>query len=420
MKSLVLLLFIPFGCFSQIPNKKVSALFLGNSYTFYNYLPALISDIAKANGDSLFTDGNNPGGYTFGNHFSDANSKAKINTRAWDYVVLQAQSQEPSFPPTQVNSQTMPYAIKLDSLIKENNSCSNTVFYETWGRKNGDAANCGFYPPLCTYNGMQNRLRISYKKFADTTNGIMAPAGEAFRKSILADPSLELYDQDQSHPSLNGSYLTACVFYEILFQKSVLTNTFNPGVSANTLSFLQQIAHSTINDSLGTWNLGTNLPWAAFKFNQTSGTGFQFQSVTTGSQNLWHFGDGSTSALANPTHNYTGAGNYVVSHVVSDGCKKDSSVQTISVVVSGVKGNMSDRFSVTLYPNPCSNILQIQNSTGLNTRAAQLEISNAIGQIVYKSDFKEELVISELKNGLYFLKVFDANHSNTVRFIKGE
>ena len=245
-----------FASASFAQNKKLNVLFLGNSYTYVNNLPQLIKDIAIANGDTLVFDSNCPGGQTFQGHSVDATSISKINSQAWNHVVLQAQSQEPSFPPSQVSSQTLPYAIRLDSVIQNNNACTKTVFYETWGRKNGDASNCSFYAPLCTYIGMQDRLKASYKLFADTTHAIMSPAGEAWRKSIALNPSLELYSSDQSHPSLEGSYLTACVFYEVLFGKSVLTNTYTSGIATGTVSFLQQIAHDVVNDSLLTWNIG--------------------------------------------------------------------------------------------------------------------------------------------------------------------
>ncbi len=251
-------------------HKTLKVLFLGNSYTYVNNLPQLIKDIALANGDTLLFDSNCPGGHTFNNHFNNATSRAKINAQTWDVVILQAQSQEPSFSPGQVASQTLPYAIKLDSLIKNNNNCSETVFYETWGRKNGDASNCGSYPPICTYLGMQNRLRASYKLFADTTQSSMAPAGEAWRKSIAQNPTLELYSSDQSHPSLEGSYLTACVFYETLFHKSVLSNTYTAGVSSTNVNFLQQIAHDVVNDSLLTWNIGKYNPCSITSLNQVS------------------------------------------------------------------------------------------------------------------------------------------------------
>jgi hypothetical protein len=251
-------------------HKTLKVLFLGNSYTYVNNLPQLIKDIALANGDTLLFDSNCPGGHTFNNHFNNATSISKINAQAWDCVILQAQSQEPSFSPGQVAAQTLPYAIKLDSLIKNNNACTETVFFETWGRKNGDASNCSSYPPICTYVGMQNRLRASYKLFADTTKSVMAPAGEAWRKSIAQNPTLELYSSDQSHPALEGSYLTACVFYEVLFHKSVLSNTYTAGVSSINVNFLQQIAHDVVNDSLLTWNIGKYNPCSTTGLNQLS------------------------------------------------------------------------------------------------------------------------------------------------------
>lgn len=267
---ILFLLFISFAITSKAQFKKINALFLGNSYTYVNNLPQLIKDIALANGDTLVFDSNCPGGHTFNNHFNNATSISKINSQAWDCVILQAQSQEPSFSPGQVAAQTLPYAIKLDSLIKNNNACTETVFFETWGRKNGDASNCAAYPPICTYTGMQNRLRASYKLFADTTQSIMTPAGEAWRKSIALSPNLELYSSDQSHPALEGSYLTACVFYETLFHKSVLTNTYTAGVSSINVSFLQQIAHDVVNDSLMTWNIGKYNPCGTTGLKQLS------------------------------------------------------------------------------------------------------------------------------------------------------
>ena len=47
---------------SQVTKK---ALFLGNSYTYYNGgLPATIQNLAQANGDNLVKSQNTPGGYS--------------------------------------------------------------------------------------------------------------------------------------------------------------------------------------------------------------------------------------------------------------------------------------------------------------------------------------------------------------------
>lgn len=183
-----------------------------------------------------------------------------ISSQKWDVVILQAQSQEPAFPPAQVAQETLPFALKLDSVIHLNDSCTKTIFYETWGRKYGDASNCPFYPPICTYSGMQDGLKASYKLFADTCKALLAPAGEAWRQSIAVDSSLNLYQSDNSHPSMEGSYLTACVFYEVIFNKSVVNNSFFASVDPAVALALQQIAHAVVTDSSSVWNIGAFNP----------------------------------------------------------------------------------------------------------------------------------------------------------------
>lgn len=241
-------------------NQTVEALFLGNSYTAVNDLPQLIAQLANASNDVLLYQSNCPGGATFNTHFTNGTSISQITSQKWDVVILQAQSQEPAFPPAQVAQETLPFALKLDSVIHLNDSCTKTIFYETWGRKYGDAANCPFYPPICTYSGMQDRLKASYKLFADTCKALLAPAGEAWRQSIALDSSLNLYQSDNSHPSMEGSYLTACVFYEVIFNKSVVNNSFFASVDPAVALALQQIAHAVVTDSSSVWNIGAFNP----------------------------------------------------------------------------------------------------------------------------------------------------------------
>ena len=116
------------------------ALFLGNSYTGVNNLPQMVADVTTSTGDTLLFDSNTPGGYTLQGHSTNATSLAKIALSDWDYVVLQEQSQFPSFPISQVETDIFPYAHFLDSIINAENPCVETVFYMTWGRKNGEIA----------------------------------------------------------------------------------------------------------------------------------------------------------------------------------------------------------------------------------------------------------------------------------------
>jgi hypothetical protein len=169
----------------------------------------------------------------------------------WDYIILQGQSQEPSFPFEQVNSQTLPYAVQLADSAKAIQPCSQVNYFMTWGRQNGDPQ----WDSISTFDKMNARLRDAYLRIADSANAAVSPVGVAWKYVRDNYPNINLYQQDGSHPSLEGSYLAACTFYASFFHKSSVGNTYNPGIDPNTASILQQVASSIVLDSLSTWSL---------------------------------------------------------------------------------------------------------------------------------------------------------------------
>ncbi|MFT5600168.1 MAG: hypothetical protein ACI9N1_000402, partial [Flavobacteriales bacterium] len=226
-----------------------SALFIGNSYTGVNNLPIMTKDLAFSLGDTLIIDSNTPGGTTFNSHSTNSTTLSKINQQAWDYVILQAQSQEPSFPPAQVASQTYPYAESLVNAINNNNPCTVPLFYMTWGRENGDSQNCSSYPVICTYDGMQSRLRESYLEMGDDNNAEVSPVGATWKWVRDNYPTIGLYSADESHPSIYGSYLAACVHYTSIYRKSPVGASYISGLSAADALILQQAAQNVVLDS---------------------------------------------------------------------------------------------------------------------------------------------------------------------------
>ncbi|HRO43368.1 MAG TPA: T9SS type A sorting domain-containing protein [Flavipsychrobacter sp.] len=232
-------------------------LFIGNSYTAVNNLPQLLTTLAASAGDVVITDANIPGGTTLKNHSTNPTTLSKIALGTWDYVVLQEQSQIPSFPDAQVDMDMYPYAKILDSLIRKANICTETVFYMTWGRKNGDASNCTFFPPVCTYSGMDSLLRLRYQTLADTNDAILSPVGAVWRKLRNTNPTINLYDADESHPSLAGSYAAACAFYATLFSKNPTTITANAGLPPADAAAIRAAAKAVVYDSLQYWKIGT-------------------------------------------------------------------------------------------------------------------------------------------------------------------
>ena len=151
---------VVFILFSEIIIGQITrrVLFLGNSYTSVNTLPQLISDVALSTGDTLMFDSNTPGGYQLLDHNIDSVTISKIMAGGWQYVVMQGQSQEPVLE----HNRFLSGGKDLENLIKQYNPCAVPLTYMTWGRKNGDTANCMYYPLVCTYDGMDTTIRRAY------------------------------------------------------------------------------------------------------------------------------------------------------------------------------------------------------------------------------------------------------------------
>jgi hypothetical protein len=227
------------------------ALFIGNSYMGVNNLPSMVSDLSASLGDVLLIDSNTPGGQTFQNHAANPINYQKMAEQPWDYIILQGQSQEPSFPYGQVNTQTLPYAVQLADSAKAIQPCSQVNYFMTWGRQNGDLQ----WDSINTFDKMNGRLRDAYLRIADSANAAVSPVAVAWKYVRDNHQNINLYQQDGSHPSLEGSYLAACVFYSSLFHKSSMGSTYNPGIDPSTATILQAVASAVVLDSLTTWNL---------------------------------------------------------------------------------------------------------------------------------------------------------------------
>lgn len=380
----------------------------------------MFHDLALSKGDTVVFDSNSPGGTTLAQHASNATSIQKIYSQQWDYVVVQAQSQEPSFPPAQVAQQTFPYARVLDSLITDNDSCTETVFYMTWGKKYGDDGNCASYPAICTFDGVTQRLRDSYIQMANDNHAITAPAGMAWYASWHADTTYNLWVADNSHPSVQGTYLTACTFYATLFRKPCLGASYTSGLPAPTCAYLQNKADRTVFDSLAVWNIGTYDPSSSFTYTNTPGTN-SFIFSETPSANFtnyeWNFGDAATSTTSG-AHTYADTGTYQVALIVADDCgHADTSFQTIQVAneITALQNFSSNEF--TVYPNPASTKIYF---SGLK-QATELRIFSVEGKLISTqiistgTDFAD---VRALCTGIYFAQIQAHGLKTMVRFLK--
>lgn len=324
-------------CAASLSAATRKVLFIGNSYTYTNNMPLILKNIAAAMGDTLVYDESDPGGYTFQQHSVYATTITKIFSQQWDVVVLQEQSQRPAFDPSQVAAEVYPYATRLDSMVNANDTCTETMFLMTWGRPTGDHDNCPFYPPICTYQGMQQRLRESYMEMGVMNNASVAPVGMAFKLMIDSAYSPWLISADSSHPALAGSYLEAAVLYSSIFHKRVLNCTYTSGLSATDVYTLQRVADKIVFDSLTLWQGPGSYPYAGFT-SSVSGTNatFSSQSAEPGAHS-WNFGDAATDTATNPVHAYGGAGTYTVTHTVTTDCFTETATGTVQIGTTGIE-----------------------------------------------------------------------------------
>ena len=153
-------------------------------------------------GDTLIHETSTYGGSSFSSHSTNTQTLNKINQQKWDYVVIQAQSQEPALSPRYVNAKVFPAAQVLIDAIERTHLCIEPLFFMSFGRQLGDASNCVSYPPVCTYLGMQERLRTRYLDMSFFHNASCSPVGMVWKESIAIDSSINLYSSDSSHPSI--------------------------------------------------------------------------------------------------------------------------------------------------------------------------------------------------------------------------
>jgi hypothetical protein len=399
MKKLLipLLSILPLVGMAQV----TSVLFLGNSYTGTNNLPGTFYNLALAAGDSVYYDSNTPGGYTLQGHSTNSTSLAKINERDWDFVVLQEQSQRPSFPPAQVANDVYPYAESLVNTINTNSACTEPIFYMSWGRKDGDQVNCPNYPPLCTFEGMQNRLRTSYLEMGINNDARVAPCGAAWAALKLDSLTFHsgLYTGDGSHPSSWGQYLNACVFYATIFHKSPVGITWYSVVGQSDAEILQALAEEIVIDSLDTWNSRINLPqndidWAA------SGLDVNFINLSENAVNSsWDFDDGYSSSDDQPSHTFAGPGTYSVTYISDNGCG-DSDTTHLDVIILTTDIKVLNKLDASI--SYISNGDYFINSN--NHRIVNLKIMSSNGKLVHSISPDSnafELSLTNQSKGIY-------------------
>lgn len=335
-----------------------NVLFVGNSYTEVNNLPQMTADIAASMGFEMTWSGNTPGGCTFRQHCTNR-SMTLIQNGGWDYVVLQEQSQYPSFPQSQVEAEVFPYAARLVASVYAASPCSEPMFYMTWGRKNGDAGNAPYFPILGTYEGMDSMLYERYVYMAESNDASVCPVGRVWRQLRTNHPDIELYQSDESHPSVAGTYAAACSFFVMFFGGDPAEVTYTPnGVSPQHAEWIRDAVREVVWLQRPQWQRPQ--PTGSIASVDIDGASVVFTANTSyADSTMWHFGDGTSVVTTDSIvcHNYSDTGIFAVTLVATRHCMTDTAVTTVHIAgdtttVTGIVRIAESDNRLQIFPNP--------------------------------------------------------------------
>lgn len=360
----------------------------------------MVSQCAINTGDQLIFNSNTPGGSSLQGHYSNTSTVNLIQLGDWDYVVLQEQSQRPSFPDAQVAQEVFPYAEALNTMIKEYNPCSETLFYMTWGRKNGDSQNCASWPPVCTYEGMDSLLYLRYMQMAVQNDAVVSPVGALWRYLRENQPSIELYTQDESHPSYAGSYAAALCFYTVIFRKDPALITWNGSLNAQEAQTIRNAAKLVVYDDLAFWRVGANDPVAQYEYSNSTPVQYNFTNLSQNFESSkWYINGSLVSQSQDLDYTFPVTGQHHVKLVVEK-CA-DTSIYEEPVLVGFMSLENILQDDIRAFPNPFRQTLNIQNAQG--NSAAIFDLQGRLLHVVKIESDNFQLDLNALTKGLYLL-----------------
>lgn len=191
----------------------MKALFIGNSYTYYNDLPALLQALSHENGKDLSVFSVTKGGWRLHQYLDVENEyseklRSLLTSEHFDVAFLQEQSLLPILDFDAFRDGVT----RLTECLRS--KADRIVLYETWGRKEGSQA---LTEHGWTRSGMSDALSIAYHRVGAALGHKVSPVGEAFLALNTQNPDIELFNPDRTHPSYTGSCLAAAVHYQTLF-----------------------------------------------------------------------------------------------------------------------------------------------------------------------------------------------------------
>jgi hypothetical protein len=202
----------------------LKVLFIGNSLTYYNDLAGLVQQFSAREEKPLYIEAVTFPLASLDFHWKSTDARERIERTAWDYVILQQYSTRPAEHPRETVEEYERFARVVAGVG------AKPIIFENWSRSGRD--------------GDERKMTDTYQKVHEAIGGTIAPIGHAWRICRDTHPEIDLFEDDR-HPTVAGTYLTACVLYRTLYHKQATglpTALQGLKLSAGIAQTLQQVA----------------------------------------------------------------------------------------------------------------------------------------------------------------------------------
>jgi hypothetical protein len=189
---------------------------------------------------------------------------------------------------------------------------------------------------------------------------------------------------------------------------SFLAMNTTDSLQTDTVLIYVTSSNSCVSDTFITVTISPEslIPSANFTANADNATvTFSLNDTLAASNATWDFGDGSMAEGFNVTHTYSENGQFEVQCLVSGFCgQQDSSSNSIQIAV-GIE-MLSAQYSKFCYPNPFTDIIQLNLTNDLFDKEATFELYDMqaqllVSKIITPYSNSMQLEVSMLKPGIY-------------------
>jgi hypothetical protein len=237
---------LPLASKSLPPVKEVkSMLWVGNSFFYYNnsmhgHVTQLLNAVGQKGhrSSSATISGSGINWHDMEAHFKPnavasysfvGDNEVRFNTfeRPFDATMMMDCSQCPIHPKLQAIFYE--YAKKHSETLRKHGS--EPILFMSWAYSDIPA--------------MTEELAAEYIKAGQQNNALVVPAGYAFANSVAKRPDLSLIIADKRHPTLAGTYLSACTVLASVYKINPIGSKYAAGLSPEVAKHLQTVAWET-------------------------------------------------------------------------------------------------------------------------------------------------------------------------------